>query len=393
MAAPTTTTRAPPSPPVLNAPFRFKSTPSKKRSCSPLAGSFHTTSSHNTHRPSTRLDQVESDHQTGYGHRKHGHRKKRRRRSTSPPKEPPSDIDPDVTFRETLFDAMADDEGAEFYARAYNTPVEAFDRSKLEQMGEEEYATYVRTQMWLRTPEYLDSERQRKDRERTRAKLRAEEELKAARRRKKRADFEEREKEQIKERWGEGVDDWYGHVVLGQRELNKVDWEGAWKRYVRGWKELGQGEDLIDLGTAPQPLNLRIPYPLLSGKSKDITSDAISEFLQHCPAAFIPDAPAKTTDESAFVRDHASSTSASRSLKKMRDVEAVLKAERLRWHPDKIQQRFGPGYAGGIDADSMKVVTQVFQIVDSLLGRIRIKLVDAGKGEARKAGDGARRFW
>jgi hypothetical protein len=41
----------------------------------------------------------------------------------------------------------------------------------------------------------------------------------------------------------------------------------------------------------------------------------------------------------------------------------ALKVERVRWHPDKVQQRFG----GTVDEGTMKVITGVFQVVDSLV--------------------------
>lgn len=41
----------------------------------------------------------------------------------------------------------------------------------------------------------------------------------------------------------------------------------------------------------------------------------------------------------------------------------ALKLERVRWHPDKVQQRFG----GAVDEGTMKVVTGVFQVVDGLV--------------------------
>ncbi len=40
-----------------------------------------------------------------------------------------------------------------------------------------------------------------------------------------------------------------------------------------------------------------------------------------------------------------------------------LKAERVRWHPDKTQQRFG----GEVDDGTMKLVTGVFQVVDAMV--------------------------
>ena len=50
------------------------------------------------------------------------------------------------------------------------------------------------------------------------------------------------------------------------------------------------------------------------------------------------------------------------------DLGNVLKKERVRWHPDKMQQRAGEG---GIDRATMKLVTAVFQVVDRLWSEIR----------------------
>ena len=46
-----------------------------------------------------------------------------------------------------------------------------------------------------------------------------------------------------------------------------------------------------------------------------------------------------------------------------------MRDERVRWHPDKIQQRLG----GEVDADVMKDVTVIFQTVDRLYNDTRRK--------------------
>ena len=48
---------------------------------------------------------------------------------------------------------------------------------------------------------------------------------------------------------------------------------------------------------------------------------------------------------------------------------ARLKEERVRWHPDKIQQKLG----GRVDEAVMRDVTAVFQIVDKLWSDTRSK--------------------
>ena len=45
------------------------------------------------------------------------------------------------------------------------------------------------------------------------------------------------------------------------------------------------------------------------------------------------------------------------------DLLSTLKVERVRWHPDKIQHRYG---VLGVDDKVMRSVTEVFQIVDRM---------------------------
>ena len=45
------------------------------------------------------------------------------------------------------------------------------------------------------------------------------------------------------------------------------------------------------------------------------------------------------------------------------DLGAVLKVERVRWHPDKVQQKFG---SQRIDDETRKMVTAVFQFIDMM---------------------------
>jgi hypothetical protein len=49
---------------------------------------------------------------------------------------------------------------------------------------------------------------------------------------------------------------------------------------------------------------------------------------------------------------------------------SVLKAERVRWHPDKIQQRYG---GLGVDEAVMRSVTEVFQIIDRMWSEAKEK--------------------
>jgi hypothetical protein len=75
-----------------------------------------------------------------------------------------------------------------------------------------------------------------------------------------------------------------------------------------------------------------IPWPVKGGKWKDVEKDEIEQFFRKAA----PSEPG---------------------------LAAVLKAERVRWHPDKMQQRFG---ANRLDDETVRTITAVFQVVDRL---------------------------
>jgi hypothetical protein len=70
---------------------------------------------------------------------------------------------------------------------------------------------------------------------------------------------------------------------------------------------------------------------VITGKEKHVSNEEIERFLRSSPAW-------------------------------KEDPAVLLKVERVRWHPDKMQQRFGQH----IDSDAMKSVTAVFQVIDRL---------------------------
>lgn len=99
--------------------------------------------------------------------------------------------------------------------------------------------------------------------------------------------------------------------------------------------------DAGDAGNAEgKRLGELIFWPVESGKRRDVSKEAVGEFLRN-----------------ALV-----SGSGSDSQSKV-DLPGVLKTERVRWHPDKIQHRYG---SLGIDEDAMRSVTEVFQIIDHM---------------------------
>ncbi|KAJ5780167.1 hypothetical protein N7457_005327 [Penicillium paradoxum] len=252
-----------------------------------------------------------------------GHSKRRCHDDTENDAPEHSNISTADAFRESLFDALGDDEGAQYWEHVYGQPIHNYrvpevqkgPDGELEQMTEEEYVSYVRARMWERTregmmeaQERLRAERMQKKKEEARG--RAEDERRA---------FERAMDESLRR----GAE---------RKRAKRPEWSGAWAKYLERWETIGKiGSGDTENGSAAESLRSLIFWPVHSGKRADIQPKAVEEFMRHAPA------PA--------------------------EFLGMLKTERIRWHPDKIQHRYG---ALGIDDDVMRSVTEVFQIVDRL---------------------------
>ncbi|KAF2248316.1 hypothetical protein BU26DRAFT_331386 [Trematosphaeria pertusa] len=230
------------------------------------------------------------------------------------------EADPDDAFRESLFDALADDEGAAYWEGVYGQPIHVYPNTKpgpdgkLERMSEEEYAEYVRTKMWEKSHQHILEERAARERARQKQR-RQQDDLEEE------ADGEEEEREKVRRQMEESL-------RRGEARKKAKEAEVSWVNYLRKW------EDLKNKALAQEPesgVRETIPWPVASGRSKHVEKDEIERFLK--------------------------SSSAWRE-----DAVALLKAERVRWHPDKMQQRFGQH----IDSETMRLVTAVFQVIDRL---------------------------
>ncbi|KAF8245592.1 hypothetical protein K440DRAFT_633962 [Wilcoxina mikolae CBS 423.85] len=268
----------------------------------------------------SRHDETQSRHTTEHN----GSSKRRRKEYHAPLEDDPSqyddtyipnaaswryDADPDSAFRESLFDAMADDEGAAFWEGVYGQPIHVYDRpgikderGELERMSDEEYAKYVREKMWEKSHEHIMEERARRDKMKEKRKKEEEEE---------RLQWEQEERERkIEER-----------MRKEQRAIQKI--RKRWEDYTKYWDHLGKG--------LSNPTN--IPWPVTSGKVGDVAKEAVEEFVLAAPRY------------------------GGQSL------QDVLKMERIRWHPDKAQQRWG---MDALTEIKMKAITTVFQTIDAL---------------------------
>jgi len=310
-------TPPPPSPPRTNA-FRFKR--SAETNNAPSSGPDSS-----RHRP--------------HHHRRHHHRRRDPSRSRSSPRS----LSPDTAFRESLFDALADDEGADYWASVYGQPIHVYPPPSngtkstqnadddaapdLEALDPEEYAAYVRRKMWEKSHGHVLKEREE------RAK-RSEE----ARRIRREQDREEaRAKERGSQAWESLMDEGLRH---GSRRKEGRRWRQAWERYTTEWADL-RAHDCIATEDGPHIKRLMLPWPTLSGREQEVDSAAVTDFFRRAPHAVAEKAGA----EREF------------------DVKAILKMERVRWHPDKIMQRF---VGQRLDEETMAKVTAVFQVIDGL---------------------------
>ncbi|KAH0536875.1 hypothetical protein FGG08_006278 [Glutinoglossum americanum] len=242
---------------------------------------------------------------------------------------------PEAAFRESLFDAMADDEGAAYWEGVYGQPIHVYSKEKLgpngelEQMTDEEYTAYVRAKMYEKTHQHMIEERARREKAKGR-----EREMREAGRRM------QQEHEMFQKRIDETL-------RRGEERRLKKRAKEQWANYLKAWEDLKSTAPSADTDQTKQIENARhrIPWPVDAGRFSDISREAVERFFLSMPFA-------------------------SRAPEEPLDLLAILKAERVRWHPDKIQQRFA---GEGLDRGTMAAVTAVFQVVDRLWLEMRDK--------------------
>ncbi|GKT53321.1 hypothetical protein CT0861_09865 [Colletotrichum tofieldiae] len=244
---------------------------------------------------------------------RHHHRRRHQRRSRSPTPPNPYEqqtLDPDAAFRESLFDAMADDEGAAYWQGVYGQPIHVYSNERpgpegeLERMTDEEYAQHVRQKMWEKTHQGLIEERARREEAR------------------KRKGEEEKRNRKLQE-------DMERSLRRGEERRRKRMWMQLWEEYAQAWSDWANDVD-------------KIPWPVESGRRKDISEKEVRRFVVNGLAV-------EDIGEKEFA--------------------TKLREERVRWHPDKMQQKLG----GQVDDGVMKDITAIFQIIDKLWADTRSK--------------------
>ncbi|PFH60697.1 hypothetical protein XA68_10535 [Ophiocordyceps unilateralis] len=259
----------------------------------------------------------------GPRHRRRRHRR-HRHRSSSPsahdiPGPPP--LDPDAAFRESLFDAMADDEAASYWEGVYGQPIHVYSNEKvgpqgeLERMTDDEYAAYVRQKMYEKTHAGMLEEK-------ARVEGRLKEKEREARERRRQRKESARHSQKLQEEMERSL-------RRGEARRQRKAWTRLWTDYVDAWATW-------DGDVA------KLPWPMEEPKRRDINEADVRAF-------FVLGMDLEAIGTRVFA--------------------ARLKEERVRWHPDKVQQRLG----GRVDSDVMRDVTAVFQIIDGIWGEMRDK--------------------
>jgi hypothetical protein len=284
-------------------------------------------------------------------HSSHGHRKRQKTANKDGDDGPSAYYDstsrlpPDTAFRESLFDALGDDEGAQFWEGVYGQPIHTYpntyqdpETGELEQMNEEEYAQFVRRKMWEKSWEGIEAAKKEKRKEKELEKKKTREEEKKKTSSDKAAPF------------GYVFDlEVENSLKRGEERKEKRRWKTLWEDYLRCWEELQQlaKDRTIPLADSEKLfLRNKIIWPVETSKRKDVKPEEIERFI---------------------VKGTRSSTSTEEAEDALMNA---LKAERVRWHPDKMQQRYG---FMEIDEGTMAGVTAAFQVFDRMWNDRRTK--------------------
>jgi hypothetical protein len=203
---------------------------------------------------------------------------------------------------------MADDEGAAYWEHVYGQPIHTFASARdemrpnaqgqLERMTDDEYAAYVRQKMWEKTHAGLLEERAKKEREKE----------------------EKRERDDRARRVQAEID---ASLQRSEERRSRRAWDRRWEAYLQAWQDWERG-----------PSMEKIPWPL-----QDMPKEERTE--KNLRIMFLRSVGEGAAEKTLLAR---------------------LKEERVRWHPDKMQQRLG----GQVDHDAMKEITATFQTIDKL---------------------------
>jgi hypothetical protein len=205
---------------------------------------------------------------------------------------------------------MADDEGAAYWESVYGQPIHVYSNARSGPQGELEE---------MDDDEYAAYVR-RKMWEKTHQGLLEE---------RARKEEQKKQKESKQEEARKLTREMEESLRRGDERRKRKSWKVRYEEYAQAWSTWDGGLESMS-------------WPVSGGQRKDINSDNVRDF-------FVNGLDPVEIGETAFF--------------------AKLKEERVRWHPDKVQQKLGDKFDESVSRD----VTAVFQIVDKLWSDTRPK--------------------
>ncbi|KAJ4422423.1 hypothetical protein N0V82_002871 [Gnomoniopsis sp. IMI 355080] len=241
------------------------------------------------------------------------------------------DLDPDTAFQESVLDALSDADGAAYWQRVYGVDLSNIPRTKTdritgatERTTDDERIAYARRMIFesQKGPHVKDQERRRRRVEATRRHAeegRGAEKIRREHKERMRAAEAHRRMQEEIER----------SLRRGEERRKRTEMKTKFDEYSKRWTKW-DGEQTT------------IPWPTLTSGRKGITEREIRSFL-------VRGLELKTVGAKEFL--------------------ARLKEQRVRWHPDKMQQKMGG--KDNVDKAVMADITMIFQVIDTLYDDIR----------------------
>ncbi|KAI5271304.1 hypothetical protein E4T47_05370 [Aureobasidium subglaciale] len=248
--------------------------------------------------------------------------------------------DTDTAFRESLFDAMADDEGAAYWQAIYGDSIHSYPRptiqtphGHLEEMSDDQYVSekLSREKEGERARRHHDGEDDDEYEEDFEWVGNAE---KGYEKRSTRSRRIPRPQETRESRHDAAfLSDIDAALARGAARKQTKKYHSAWSVYLQRWQTLKTSPPSL----SPEALLKEIPWPVQSLVSTDVNKQNVKDFFTNAPL-----------EDEARIK--------------------TLKDESVNWHPDRFQRRFG---GGNVDEDTLKLATSVFQTIYEMWERMR----------------------
>jgi len=269
-----------------------------------------------------------------------------------PPKVKDSNVwdqEPDYIFSEDLHYALTDPEGAAEWEGKYGIPISKIPKLKRGQNGEtiqmscSELERSAKATLWKYTPEALLAEKARRD-QRKKAEEREAQESREAEKKGRDAKRQMEKKRQAQADLDARIEESLRRGSARRAPKTWFDkWQSAWSSaekweiYAASWDTHVQGQRELRIND--------IPWPVVSGKFEDLKVGSVKEFFMRAPRERLWGGKSPTLEQ----------------------LQNLVKAERIRWHPDSIQRQFG---GQGVDTEVMKAVNEVSSLINEVWSSI-----------------------